>query len=104
MAALVSMSNELRCSHGGTARAVRPSARVRLGGGWAVTTGEPCTVTACPLPAESGGPCVSAQWLVGDPRVRLDGVPAVLIDTGSTCTPTATPLVVMPGQTRVIGG
>jgi len=104
MAALVTVSTPLLCAHGGTARPTRLSARVRLGGLPAVATGAPCTVAACPLPAESGGPCVTAQWLAGALRVRLDGVPAVLTDTRSVCTPTGTPLTVLAGQTRVTGG
>jgi hypothetical protein len=103
-AALVSISTVLVCAHGGTARPVRPSVRVRLGGQPAVATDAPCTVAGCPLPAEAGGPCVSAQWLAGALRVRLDGVPALLADSRSVCTPTGAPLSVLPGQTRVIGG
>jgi hypothetical protein len=100
---LLSVSAVVTCAHGGLARAVQPFPRVLLGGEPAVNAGGPYTVAGCPLPAESGGPCVSAQWVTVAARVRLGGKPAVLNDSRSTCTPTGTPLTVVRAQARVKG-
>ena len=100
---LLSGTAVVTCAHGGPARAAQPFPRVLLGGAPAVTGGGPYTVSGCSLPAESGGPCVSAQWVTVATRVRLGGNPAVLADSRSVCTPTGTPLTVVLAQARVKG-
>jgi hypothetical protein len=91
------------CAHAGQAQPTSPFPRVRLGGQPVVTLSTPYTVTACPLPPQAGGPCVTAQWIVGATRVRAGGVPVLLTDSRSVCVPTGTPLTPVVTQLRVRG-
>ncbi|WP_033340960.1 hypothetical protein [Catenuloplanes japonicus] len=100
---LLTSATTVVCAHGGQARATQPFPRVRAGGAPAVTAAAPYTITGCALPSQSGGPCVSAQWVTPASRVRLGGVPAVLADARAVCTPTGTPLTVAGPQQRAKG-
>jgi hypothetical protein len=91
------------CTHGGQAKPTRPSTRVQLGGQPAVTVSAAYVVTGCPLPPNAGGPCLSAQWTVAATRVLIDGAPALLMDSSSTCVPTGAPLNPVNTQLRVQG-
>ncbi|MFE2063491.1 hypothetical protein ACFXDH_13960 [Streptomyces sp. NPDC059467] len=94
------------CAHGGRAVPTRPDTRV-LVDGVPVTVAAPdapYTVVGCPLPVQPGpGPCVSAQWTGGATRVRAGGLPVLLSDSRSVCTPTGTALTVLAVQARVRG-
>ena len=50
-----------------------------------------------------GGPCVTAQYVMGATRVLVAGQPVLLIDSQAVCAPTGTPLVPVATQPRVIG-
>ncbi len=90
------------CSHGGQATPAAPLPRVVVSGQPVATLSSPYLVAACPFPSVSGGPCVTAQWVVGATRVLAGGAP-LLIQTGSAiCAPTGVPLVVVAAQLRVV--
>ncbi len=91
------------CAHAGQARPTTPSTRVQLGGQAAVMLPVPYTVSGCTLPTNAGGPCVTAQWIVGATRVLIEGSPALLTDSTATCVPTGTPLNPVATQPRVQG-
>lgn len=91
------------CAHAGQARPTVPSTRVQLGGQVAVMLPVPFTITGCTLPPNAGGPCVTAQWIMGATRVLIEGSPALLTDSTATCVPTGTPLTVVVTQLRVQG-
>lgn len=91
------------CSHAGQAQPTTPNPRVTLGGQQLVLLTTPYTVAGCPLPPQAGGPCVSAQWIVGATRVLAGGTPVLLQDSRSVCVPTGTPLTPTVVQVRVKG-
>ncbi len=91
------------CAHGGQAQPTTPNPRVLLGGQPAVTLAVPYVVAGCPFVPPAPGPCVTAQWIAGATRVTVGGVPALLQDSSSICTPTGTPLTPVVTQLRVKG-
>jgi hypothetical protein len=91
------------CAHAGQARPTAPSTRVQLGDQPAVMLPLPYTVTACTLPPNVGGPCVTGQWVAGATRVLIEGSPALLTDSTAICMPTGTPLTPVATQLRVQG-
>ena len=93
----------VQCAHAGQAQPTVTSPRVTVGGQPLVTMTPPYVVSGCPLVPQAGGPCVSAQWVVAATRVTASGVPVVLRDSQSVCTPTGTPLTVVVTQSRVKG-
>lgn len=89
------------CAHGGQATPTAPVPKVLVGGQPVATIAAPYAVAGCPFPPPSGGPCVTAQWIVGSMRVLAMGQP-VAIQTGfAVCVPTGTPLVPNVVQPRV---
>jgi hypothetical protein len=93
----------VQCAHGGVAQPLSPNPRVLVSGQPVVTLASPYSIAGCAFPPVSGGPCVTAQFVVGATRVLATGVP-VLLQTGvAVCVPTGTPLVVGVTQTRVTG-
>ncbi len=92
------------CAHGGQAQPVTPFPRVLVNGMPVTTLASPYVVAGCPfVPPAGNGPCVTAQWLVGAVRVFAGGAPVLLQSSLSLCVPTATPLLPIAMQTRVIG-
>jgi len=100
-APLIQQGATVTCSHGGQAQPTVPSPRVKLGGAPAVTVTAPWTISACPFPPNSGGPCVTAMWSVGTVRVTSMGQPLVLATGVATCVPTGVPLIPAAMQVRV---
>ena len=92
------------CSHGGQALPTAPFARVLVSGQPVVTQASPYAVAGCGfVPPGGNGPCVTGNFITVATRVLAGGVPVVLQDSISTCVPTATPLIAVQAQTRVIG-
>ena len=62
-------------------------------------------ITGCPNPPppENVGPCQTAEWITAATRVKASGIPVLLRDSKSTCTPTPEPLKILSTQTRVKG-
>jgi hypothetical protein len=89
------------CAHGGSAQPTVPGPRVRVSGQPVTTLGPPYTVAGCALAPSAGGPCVTANWIIGAVRVRAGGQPVLLQDSIAVCAPTGTPLAVMVTQPRV---
>jgi hypothetical protein len=90
------------CAHGGQATPTVPFPRVLVSGQPVTTLSAPYVVAACPFPPVSGGPCVTAQWVVGATRVLAGGVPVVVQTGSAVCVPTGTPLLPAVVQPRVI--
>jgi hypothetical protein len=90
------------CVHGGQATPMVPNARVLVSGQPVTTLSTPYAVAGCTLPPVAGGPCVTAQWVVGATRVLADGIPVVVQSGTAVCTPTGSPLLPIVVQTRVI--
>ncbi|MEA2143873.1 MAG: hypothetical protein QOI64_2303 [Solirubrobacteraceae bacterium] len=90
------------CSHAGPAQPVAPFARVLVSGQPVVTIASPYAVTGCTLSAGGSPPCVTGQWLTGAVRVLAGGQPLATMAGASTCVPTATPLMPISAQPRVL--
>jgi len=101
---LLHLGATVLCSHGGQAQPTAPNPRVLVSGQPTVTLPTPWVVAGCAMPPPPGGngPCITAQWLVGTTRVLSNGLPLVIQTGTSICTPTATPLLPVVAQTRVI--
>jgi hypothetical protein len=91
------------CMHGGQAQPTAPSPRVKVSGQPVTTQPAPYTVAGCPFPPQSGGPCVTAQWVSAATRVRANGIPVLLQDSVAVCAPTGTGVQVVMTQLRVKG-
>lgn len=92
---------QVMCAHGGQATPTATNPRVTVNGTPTVTIPAPWTVAGCPLPPNSGGPCVTAQWSVGTTRVTSSGQPLLIMGGQATCAPTGVPLSTVSAQTRV---
>jgi len=99
---IVHLGASVMCSHGGQATPTAPFPRVLVGGQPIATLSSPYAVAGCPLPPNAGGPCVTAQWVVGAARVLAGGAPVVVQAGSAICTPTGVPLLVTGVQPRVI--
>ena len=88
------------CSHTGQATPTVPNPRVTVSGQPTVTLSAPYVVAGCILPPAAGGPCATAQWIVGTTRVTSNGQPLLVQSSQAICAPTGTPLVVVVTQTR----
>lgn len=89
------------CAHGGTAQPSMSSVRVRIAGAAAIALPTPWTVSGCPFPPVSGGPCATAIWTTGSARVTSMGQPLAIQGGSATCAPTGTPLTAVGAQPRV---
>jgi hypothetical protein len=99
---IVHLGATVLCSHGGQATPTAPFPRVLVSGQPVTTLTAPYVVAGCPFPPASGGPCVTAQWVVGSTRVLAGGAPLVLQSGVAVCAPTGVPLMVVAVQPRVI--
>jgi hypothetical protein len=99
---VVHLGDTVLCSHGGQATPTAPFARVVVGGQPVTTLAAPYVVAGCPFPPASGGPCVTAQWIVGATRVLAGGAPLVIQTGTAVCAPTGVPLMAVVVQPRVI--
>ena len=90
------------CAHGGQALPVAPFPRVLVSGQPVATLSSPYAVAGCAFPPASGGPCVTAQWIVGAVRVLGGGAPLLMQSGVAICAPTGTPLTPVVTQPRVM--
>ncbi|HEV8325062.1 MAG TPA: hypothetical protein VG389_25835 [Myxococcota bacterium] len=93
----------VQCAHGGQAQPTATNPKVKVASQETVTQSGPYTVSGCSLPPQAGGPCVTAQWVMGAVRVKSNGQALLLKSSTSVCTPTGTPLTVVNTQMRVKG-
>jgi uncharacterized Zn-binding protein involved in type VI secretion len=93
---------QVLCMHGGQAVPTAPVPRVTVAGMAVTTQAPPYSVAGCPfVPPAGTGPCVTAQWVTGSTRVKVNGVPVLLFDSQAVCAPTGTGVVVVMAQQRV---
>ncbi len=98
---LVAQGSSVMCAHAGQAQPTVTNPRVLLSGQPAVGLAAPWLISACPLPPNAGGPCVTGQWTSGTTRVLSMGQPLVVSTGTATCVPTGVPLIVVATQVRV---
>lgn len=89
------------CTHAGQATPTAPNPRVSVSGQKIVTQPTMYNIAGCTLPPNSGGPCVTAQWMTAATRVFAGGIPVLLLDSQAICAPTGVPLQVVSTQMRV---
>jgi hypothetical protein len=102
---LVTAGEVILCAHGGKASSPAPNPRVKVMGQPVLPQLIPLVVAGCanPPPPANVGPCVSATFVTGATRVKVIGQPVLLQDSQAICTPTGTPLTIIPMQARVRG-
>lgn len=104
---VVTTGTTVMCAHGGEAKATVSNSRVKVMGQPVVTQPFPYVVSKCPNPPPPPptnlGPCQTANWVTGSLRLKVMGQPLLLQDSQSICTPTGTPLTIIPTQMRVKG-
>jgi hypothetical protein len=101
---VITFQNPTRCSHQAPATPMPPVGKVLINGFGAVLLNvHKYVIAGCLNPAVSGGPCATALPVTAATRVQSMGQPlAVLMPLPLTqCLPPGTPLLIMPGQTRV---
>lgn len=101
---VIHLGATLFCLHGGQATPLAPFPRVTVGGQPVVTLASPYVIAGCPfVPPSGNGPCVAANFTTSATRVFAGGVPVLLQDSLSVCTPTGTPTIAAVVQPRVVG-
>lgn len=90
------------CMHGGQALPAAPFLRVLVSGQPVVTLASPYIVAGCALVGSGAPPCVTGQWLTGALRVMAGGAPLLTLAGQSLCTPSASPLLPLVAQLRVL--
>jgi hypothetical protein len=92
------------CAHAGQAQPTAPNPRVTVSGQPVVTQSCLYTIAGCPFTVgSSASPCVTGQWVTAATRITTGGVPVLLQDSQSVCTPNGTPMNIIITQTRVRG-
>ena len=102
---LLHFGADVSCSHAGKATPVAPNPRVKVSNQPIVGISSSYIIAGCslPTPPAANGPCVTAQFVTSAVRITANGVPVLLIDSQSLCTPTGTPLLPIGTQPRVKG-
>jgi len=88
------------CSHTGQCTPTTVFPRVTVGGMPVVQQPTIYSIAGCVLPPSAGGPCVTGQWITAATRVLVGGIPPLLFDSASVCTPTGTPMQPVSSQMR----
>jgi hypothetical protein len=101
---LLHVGSQVMCAHGGQAQPTVPNPRVLVSGQPVVPITGPWVVAGCalPPPPAANGPCITAMWLTGSVRVTSMGQPLVLLTGQAVCAPSATPLLPIVSQLRVV--
>jgi hypothetical protein len=101
---LLSSGSTLICAHAGQAQPTAPSPRVKVDSQPVVTQSCTYTISGCPnIVGTANVPCVTGQWVSAAARVKAGGVPVLLQDSQSVCTPNGTPMTIVNTQMRVKG-
>ncbi len=101
---LLDQSATVMCAHSGQAQPAMTDTRVKVGGQYIVTQSDTYTISGCPFMTGSNPmPCVTGQWITAATRITASGVPVLLQDSQSICTPNGTPMNIVVTQTRVKG-
>lgn len=86
---LLHIAAGIKCTHGGTDTPQTTNIRVRVSGMAVVTSTDMYPVLGCPfqVPAPSGTkpqPCIRIQWAAPAARVKVNGIPPILVTSGGT--------------------
>ena len=101
---LLHVGATVMCAHAGQAQPTASNPRVMVSGQPTVTQSCIYTIAGCPFNISSVPvPCVTGQWITAATRVMAGGMPVLLQDSQSICTPNGTPMTIVVTQTRVRG-
>jgi hypothetical protein len=105
---LVTIANQVLCTHGGKGTPIPPVGRVIASGLGVVTTAHVYLIAGCGFPALTLGvqpPCVAGTLFTGTVRVSTMGIPIAILPASAATSkglPNPTPLIFLPaGQARV---
>jgi hypothetical protein len=100
----LTLAATVQCAHLGSGKPGGVSPKVTALGQPVVTLPAVYAVAGCTFPAMSSGapPCATAQFITASTRVTVLGQPVLLADSQGTSVPNGTPLLVLPGQARVV--
>ncbi len=107
--AILTAAGMVNCPHAAPGILAASGARVLVAGQPVALLSDMATVAGCPLASVTPPtPCVTVGWMQGSTRVAVAGQPVLLQDSVALAktaaqAPQGPPLVV-PAQTRVIGG
>lgn len=102
-APLLHVGAVVTCPHAGQATPTVVNPRVLVSGQPIVTQASPYVVAGCTLPPNAGGPDTVANWVLGAVRVFASAQPVLLMTSQAVCVPTASPLLILSAQPRVLG-
>ncbi len=101
---LLNSSASVQCMHGGKVQLTPTNQRVKVDGQPVMTQDNVCSITGCSfVPPYGNGPCSTGQWVSAATRVKAGGMPVLLRDSQSVCTPTGTGMNIINTQMRVMG-
>ena len=100
----VTATTTVNCAHMGKGTPTAPNPRVSIQGQPIVTITSTYAIAGCPFTTPAGNPlpCVTAQFTTAATRVTAGGQPVLLADSQATTIPNGVPVVIVPGQTRVV--
>lgn len=104
---LLTVNASMMCAHGGKASVPPTNLRVKAGGNPVVVQTDTAVIAGCAFTVPPGvpTPCVAAKFIVPATRVKIGGIPAVLVNTQGLTTGMGppVPLTIIPGQVRASG-
>jgi hypothetical protein len=102
---LLHVGATITCAHGGLPLITSPDSRVLVGGLPVLVQTATVVVSGCPSVTRAGepSPCLTAHWVTAATRITSNGMPLLLDNSISVCSPNATPLVILNTQKRVLG-
>ena len=104
---LLTINATIMCGHGGKASVVPTNTRVKAGGNPVAVLPDSILVSGCPFTVPPGVPmpCVPGKFMVPATRIKVGGVPAVLVNTKALNTGMGppVPMTIIAAQTRATG-
>lgn len=100
----VTATTTVNCAHMGRGTPAAPNPRVSILGQPVVTITSIYAIAGCPFVTPGGTPmpCVTAQFTTAATRVQAGGQPILLADSQAVTVPNGVPVIIVPGQTRVV--
>jgi hypothetical protein len=95
----------VQCAHLGRGTPFTPNPRITIQTSPVVTIAAQYQIAGCTFPAMTAGnspPCVSGSFTTASTRVLSNTGFLLLADSQGTSLPNGTPMVVVPGQGRVV--
>lgn len=84
---LLTTASTIQCPHGGTVPLFTTNTRVFADGAPVLLETDPHVIAGCPfvLPGPKPSPCIRIQWMMGSPRVSVNGTPVLVKSSIGNC-------------------